>query len=121
MGRLDSPAGSLSGGQRQVLSLLMATIAPADLLLLDEHTSALDQKTAAMVTQVTKDLIRSANLTTLMVTHKLDDALKMGSRTVLMHQGKIVYDISGKERSNLSTADVVKRFEAYVASDSMLL
>lgn len=117
--RLDTYMGSLSGGQRQAISLLMATLSPMKILLLDEHTSALDPKTAASVMKLTQKIVTQKKLTTLMVTHSLHDALAYGTRTVMLHEGKIIYDVNGKARSELTPADLMRQFG--VDDDRLLL
>jgi putative ABC transport system ATP-binding protein len=109
--RLTSKVGLLSGGQRQALTVLMATIARPKLLLLDEHTAALDPKTAAVVLDLTTKIIAEGNLTTLMVTHNMEQALTVGTRTIMMHEGRVVLDISGPERLRLEIPDLLKMFE----------
>jgi len=109
--RLTSKVGLLSGGQRQALTVLMATIARPKVLLLDEHTAALDPKTAAVVMDLTKKIIAEGNLTTLMVTHNMEQALTVGTRTIMMHEGQIVLDIRGPERARLEITDLLKMFE----------
>jgi putative ABC transport system ATP-binding protein len=111
----------LSGGQRQAVSLLMATLSPLKILLLDEHTSALDPKTAAFVMELTESLIREKKLTALMVTHSLQQALLSGSRTVMLHEGKVIYDVSGAERSTLTVPDLLKKFGTSLDDDRLLL
>lgn len=108
--RLSSKAGLLSGGQRQALTLLMATLKKPKLLLLDEHTAALDPKTAAKVLQLTDQLIEENNLTTLMVTHNMRDAIKHGNRLLMMHDGRIILDINGEEKQKLTVEDLLKHF-----------
>lgn len=109
--RLTSKVGLLSGGQRQALTVLMATIASPKLLLLDEHTAALDPKTAAVVLDLTTRIIAGGNLTTLMVTHNMEQALTVGTRTIMMHEGRVVLDITGPERDRLKIPDLLKMFE----------
>jgi putative tryptophan/tyrosine transport system ATP-binding protein len=109
-GRLGDPMGLLSGGQRQALCLVMATLAPQKILLLDEHTAALDPKTAAFILELTQELVAQAGLTTLMVTHSLKQALDCGDRILMLHQGQIVLDASGAERQGLGVADLLDRF-----------
>jgi len=109
--RLDHPIGMLSGGQRQALTLLMATWLKPELLLLDEHTAALDPKTAAKVIQLTGDLIRHSHLTTLMVTHSMQQAVNMGDRILMLHQGRIVYDFGGQDKQRLKAGDLVALFD----------
>ncbi len=110
--RLDNEIGSLSGGQRQALTLLMATLRRPELLLLDEHTAALDPRAAEMVIRVTDDLVREGALTTLMVTHSMQQAVSLGDRLVMMHGGRIVADISGAEKKRLRPGDLLDRFDA---------
>lgn len=109
--RLTSKVGLLSGGQRQALTLLMATLQKPKLLLLDEHTAALDPKTAAKVLHLTRKLIADNNLTALMVTHNMKDALHYGNRTIMMHDGKIVVDIDRETKNQLKVDDLLKMFE----------
>lgn len=108
--RMDQPVGLLSGGQRQALTLLMATIRTPKLLLLDEHTAALDPGTAEKVLKLTRDLTAREELTTLMVTHDMEQALRMGDRTIMMDHGRIVLDVSGEERRNMTAEDLLARF-----------
>lgn len=123
--RLTTPVGLLSGGQRQALTLLMATFKQPRLLLLDEHTAALDPRTGNKVLALTEELVQELSLTTLMITHNIVDSLRVGNRTVMMHEGQIVLDISGQERSELTPQDVLRLFERnsgkQLASDRMLL
>jgi putative ABC transport system ATP-binding protein len=109
--RLGDPMSLLSGGQRQAVSLLMATLRPTRILLLDEHTAALDPKTAAFVLQLTDNIVAEQKLTTLMVTHSMRQALAIGDRTVMMHQGRIVFDTQGNERAKLDIAHLLALFE----------
>lgn len=109
--RLTDRMGLLSGGQRQAISLLMASLQPSRMLLLDEHTAALDPKTAAFVLQLTDDIVRSNHLTTLMVTHSMRQALDYGDRTVMLHQGRVVLDVAGEERRNMQIPDLLAMFE----------
>jgi putative ABC transport system ATP-binding protein len=102
--------GLLSGGQRQAVSLLMATLAPMQILLLDEHTAALDPKTAEFVLELTREMVAEQRLTTLMVTHSMRHALDCGSRTVMLHEGRICFDIAGEERAGLDVPDLVALF-----------
>ncbi|MDD3766447.1 MAG: ATP-binding cassette domain-containing protein [Eubacteriales bacterium] len=124
-GRLMTKVGLLSGGQRQALTLLMATLVKPKLVLLDEHTAALDPKTAAKVLELTQQIVERDNLTTIMVTHNMKDAIRMGNRLIMMHGGKIIYDVSGEEKKNLKVADLLKKFEVSsgdeFADDRMLL
>lgn len=123
--RLDTRVGLLSGGQRQALTLLMATLIPPQLLLLDEHTAALDPYTAPVVLELTEKFVRENSLTTIMVTHNMEDALRMGDRTVMMHEGQIMLDIAGRQRNNLSVQDLLDMFHKAsgqkVSNDRMLL
>ncbi len=108
---LDTPTGNLSGGQRQALSLLLATIVPPDLLLLDEHTAALDPKTSVALMQLTDDLVTSKNLTALMITHHMEDALKYGNRLIVMKDGKIVQDLTTSEKEQMKLEDFYRIFD----------
>jgi putative ABC transport system ATP-binding protein len=123
--RLGARAGLLSGGQRQALTLLMATLQQPDLLLLDEHTAALDPATAATIVDLTKQLVTEAGLTALMVTHNMGMALAVGTRTLMMHEGNIIMDLSGAERQGQTVRSLVEKFFALrgveAASDRMLL
>lgn len=123
--RLDSKVGLLSGGQRQALTLLMATIKKPQLLLLDEHTAALDPKTAKKVLDITQQVVEEHNLTTMMVTHNMKDAIKYGNRLIMMHNGTIIYDVSGEEKKNLHVSDLLLKFEqasgGEFANDRMML
>ncbi|MCX6265949.1 MAG: ATP-binding cassette domain-containing protein [Bacteroidetes bacterium] len=109
--RLDSPIGKLSGGQRQALTLLMASWIKPKLLLLDEHTAALDPKTAAKVISMTEEVVNRERLTTLMVTHSMQQAVNMGTRILMLHKGRIVYDFSGLEKQRLKAADLLALFD----------
>jgi putative ABC transport system ATP-binding protein len=108
--RLADRMGLLSGGQRQAVSLLMATLAPMKILLLDEHTAALDPKTAEFVLELTREVVAEQRLTTLMVTHSMRQALDCGERTIMLHEGRICLDVAGSERAGLGVADLVARF-----------
>ena len=123
--RLADKVGLLSGGQRQALTLLMASLNSPDLLLLDEHTAALDPKTAAKVLELTQKIVTENGLTTLMVTHNMHDAIRLGNRLIMMSDGKIIYEVSGEEKAKLHRADLMAKFEeaagAELASDRMLL
>ncbi|MCQ2501413.1 MAG: ATP-binding cassette domain-containing protein, partial [Lachnospiraceae bacterium] len=110
--RMDHPVGLLSGGQRQALTLLMATINPPKLLLLDEHTAALDPATAEKVLKLTKEIVDEHKITTLMITHNMEDALRMGNRTLMMDSGNIVIDVEGEKRAGLTVADLLEQFKA---------
>lgn len=115
--KLDRPMGLLSGGQRQALTLLMATMARPSLLLLDEHTSALDPRSANRVLRLTREVVVREGLTTLMVTHSLQDAVDLGDRLILMHRGRIVRDVSGPAKRWLKPGDLLADFDALRASD----
>lgn len=117
--RLTSKVGLLSGGQRQALTLLMATLKKPKLLLLDEHTAALDPKTAAKVLETTEKIVQRDHLTTLMITHNMRDAIAHGNRLIMMDAGRIVVDICGEEKKNLTVQDLLDKF--HVESDRMLL
>ena len=108
--RMNQPVGLLSGGQRQALTLMMATLNTPKLLLLDEHTAALDPATAEKVLGLTKRIVAENGLTCLMVTHNMQSALEVGNRTVMMNAGKIVMDVSGEERARLGVPDLLRRF-----------
>lgn len=108
--RLSSKVGLLSGGQRQALTLLMAVMQQPKLLLLDEHTAALDPKTAATVLELSDKFISESNLTAMMITHNMNDAIKHGNRLIMMHEGRIIYDVSGEEKMNLTVDDLLKKF-----------
>ncbi|MDO4975673.1 MAG: ATP-binding cassette domain-containing protein [Eubacteriales bacterium] len=123
--RLNHPVGLLSGGQRQALTLLMATINPPKLLLLDEHTAALDPATAEKVLKLTREIVEEHKITTLMITHNMQDALDMGNRTLMMDNGHIILDVEGEERKNLTVEDLMEQFKAgagkALVNDRMLL
>ena len=123
--RLESKVGLLSGGQRQALTLLMATMAEPKLLLLDEHTAALDPKTAEKVLDITKNIVEKRRLTTLMITHNMKDALRLGNRLIMMHEGNILVDVKGEEKSRLTVRDLLALFEKAagneMTNDSLLL
>lgn len=123
--RLSDKVGLLSGGQRQALTLLMATLKQPQLLLLDEHTAALDPKTAAKVLALTDEIVSQSHLTTLMVTHNMHDAIRMGNRLIMMADGHIIYDVAGEQKAQLHRADLMARFEevsgSELANDRMLL
>ncbi len=109
--RLDNAIGSLSGGQRQALTLLMATWLRPQLLLLDEHTAALDPKSADQVIRLTQEVVQSARLTVLMVTHSMQQATNLGDRIIMLNKGRVAHDFSGPEKSRLRPEDLVDRFE----------
>ena len=123
--RLTTKVGLLSGGQRQALTLLMATLTEPKLLLLDEHTAALDPKTASKVLDLTEKIVDERRLTTLMVTHNMNDAIRLGNRLIMMHEGRVIYDVSGTEKRSLTVADLLQKFEEVsggeLANDRMLL
>lgn len=108
--RLSSKVGLLSGGQRQAVTLLMATLKAPKLLLLDEHTAALDPKTAAKVLEITEKIVNESKLTTVMITHNMRDAIRYGNRLIMMHEGRIVVDVSGEEKSKLTVEDLLGLF-----------
>ena len=110
--RMKQPVGLLSGGQRQALTLLMATLVPPKLLLLDEHTAALDPSTAEKVLGLTREIVAEHHITTMMVTHNMKNALELGNRTLMMDSGRVVLDIGGEERKGLTVEDLLKRFKA---------
>ena len=123
--RLGDRMGLLSGGQRQAVSLVMSTLAPQKVLLLDEHTAALDPKTATYILDLTRDIVAEQQLTTLMVTHSMRQALDLGDRTIMLHEGRILFDVSGPEREGLTVSDLLQQFEAQqgeaLADDALLL
>jgi len=122
---MTSKVGLLSGGQRQALTLLMATLKKPRLLMLDEHTAALDPKTAKTVLDLTEKIIEENHLTALMVTHNMKDAIRLGNRLIMMHEGRIIYDVSGEEKKNLKVSDLLAKFEeasgGEFANDRMML
>ncbi|MGE4293223.1 MAG: ABC transporter ATP-binding protein [Desulfovibrio sp.] len=109
--RLTDATGLLSGGQRQALTMLMATLVRPKVLLLDEHTAALDPKTAVQIMHLTDELVRKGNLTTMMVTHNMAQAIEHGNRLIMFHQGRIILDISGEEKTRLRVPDLLDRFQ----------
>lgn len=117
--RMKQPVGLLSGGQRQALTLLMATLVTPKLLLLDEHTAALDPKTADKVLQLTEEIVARDNLTTLMVTHNMKNAIQYGNRLIMMDAGRVVVDIRGEEKKSLTVRDLLEKFN--IENDRMLL
>jgi putative ABC transport system ATP-binding protein len=117
--RLTAKVGLLSGGQRQALTLLMATLRKPKLLLLDEHTAALDPKTAAKVLDVTERIVKQNNLTTLMITHNMRDAINYGNRLIMMYDGKIVVDVSGEEKKHLTVEQLLNLFSQASGSDEV--
>lgn len=123
--RMSSKVGLLSGGQRQALTLLMATLQQPKLLLLDEHTAALDPSTAERVLDLTQQIVSANNLTTLMVTHNMKQAIQYGNRLIMMYEGNIIFDVKGEEKSSLKVADLLQKFESVshgsFANDRMIL
>jgi putative ABC transport system ATP-binding protein len=123
--RMTSRVGLLSGGQRQALTLLMATMEKPKLLLLDEHTAALDPKTALKVLTLSAKIVEENHLTTLMITHNMKDAIKYGNRLIMMHEGHIIYDVRGEEKQNLHVSDLLAKFQVAsgeeFANDRMIL
>ena len=117
--RMTAKVGLLSGGQRQALTLLMATLQKPKLLLLDEHTAALDPKTAAKVLDATQRIVEKDNLTTLMITHNMRDAIQYGNRLVMMYDGRIVVDVSGEEKKNLTVEQLLNLFSQASGSDEV--
>lgn len=109
--RMSSKVGLLSGGQRQAITLLMASLKQPKLLLLDEHTAALDPKTAAKVLEISDKIIEENHLTAMMVTHNMRDAITHGNRLIMMHEGRVIYDVSGEEKHNLEVKDLLSKFE----------
>ena len=121
--RMKTKVKLLSGGQRQALTLLMSTLKKPDLLLLDEHTAALDPKTASLVLGLTKEIVEQSKITTIMITHNMKDALSYGNRLIMMDQGKIIFDVSGGEKKRLKVEDLLLKFNQTkdAPSDAMLL
>ncbi len=122
--RMEQKVGLLSGGQRQALTLLMACFEKPRILLLDEHTAALDPKTAAKVMKITNDIVTSENMTTLMITHNMKDAIKYGNRLIMLNNGRIILDIKGEEKEKLSVEDLLKKFSQnadVVMNDKLIL
>ena len=119
--RLETPMFLLSGGQRQAISLLMATLSPLKILLLDEHTSALDPKTANFVMDLTQSMIAEKKLTALMVTHSLHQAIVFGNRMIMLHEGKVIDDIDDEQKNNLSVEQLLAKFGETVDDDRLLL
>ncbi len=109
--RLTSKVGLLSGGQRQAVTLLMATLKKPKLLLLDEHTAALDPATAAKVLNLTEELVSDGKITTIMITHNMNDAIRLGNRLIMMNNGEIIYDVGGDEKKNLKVSDLLDLFK----------
>ena len=123
--RLTAKVGLLSGGQRQALTLLMATLKKPKLLLLDEHTAALDPKTAKKVLDITEEIVAKENLITVMITHNMADAIRVGNRLIMMHEGQIVVDVKGEEKKKLTIEQLLQMFEASsgskLTSDKVML
>ena len=121
--RMKTKVKLLSGGQRQALTLLMSTLKKPDLLMLDEHTAALDPKTASLVLSLTDEIINKSNITTIMITHNLRDALNYGNRLIMMDQGSIIFDVKGDEKKKLTVEDLLKKFNQTkdAPSDAMIL
>ena len=123
--RLSSKVGLLSGGQRQAITLLMAAMKKPKLLLLDEHTAALDPKTAAKVLEISDKIIEENQLTAMMVTHNMKDAIAHGNRLIMMHEGRVIYDVTGEEKKKLHVSDLLAKFEeasgGEFANDRMML
>jgi putative ABC transport system ATP-binding protein len=118
--RLKDSVSLLSGGQRQSLTLVMVTLSLPKLLLLDEHTAALDPKTAQLVMDITQKIVEENNLTTVMVTHNMQQALRYGNRMIMLHEGRIQYDIQGEEKKALTVEEVVRRFGAELKDEALL-
>ena len=108
--KMDIPVGSLSGGQRQALALIMATLTPIDFLILDEHTAALDPKTAEIIMQLTDKIVKEKKVTTIMVTHNLRYAVEYGNRMIMMHQGNIILDKNAEEKAATEVDDILGIF-----------
>lgn len=123
--RLKDRVGLLSGGQRQALTMMMATLVRPEVLVLDEHTAALDPKTAHQILRITAEMVREQGLTTLMVTHNMQQALSLGNRLVMMHQGRIILDVAGQDKEGMRVEDLMARFYTVkgeeFSQDSMLL
>lgn len=123
--RMKTKVGLLSGGQRQALTLLMATLQKPKMLLLDEHIAALDPKTARKVLELTQTIVDRDKITTLMITHNMKDAIRIGNRLIMMYEGSIIYDVEGDEKKNLKTSDLLEKFETVsggeFSNDRMIL
>ena len=115
--KLDIPVGALSGGQRQALALLIATMTPLKLLILDEHTAALDPKSSSTVMELTKKVVDEKHVTTLMVTHNLKFAAEYGDRLIMMHRGNVVMDIEGEQKNNIHIKDLTNKFDEISIED----
>ena len=118
--RMKTKVGLLSGGQRQVVTLLMCTLTVPKLLLLDEHTAALDPATAENVMNITKEIVRANNITTMMITHNISSALTTGDRTVMLDKGKIMFDLSGKQREGMTKNDLLGLYSEKLDNDRIL-
>ncbi len=118
--RLKDPVGLLSGGQRQTLTLLMVTLSIPKVLLLDEHTAALDPKTAHKVLQLSREMIENYSLTTIMVTHNMQQAIEYGNRMIMLHEGRVRFDVSGEKKRNLSVEALVKSFGSVLKDETLL-
>jgi len=123
--RLSDPIGLLSGGQRQAVSLIMAVLKPMKILALDEHTAALDPKTAAFILELTQEIIQESGLTALMVTHSMHQAIELGNRTLMLHEGRVIFDVKGEAREGLTVSDLLDLFHKAsgleLDDDSLLL
>lgn len=123
--RLKDPIGRLSGGQRQAISLIMAVLQPMKIIALDEHTAALDPKTAAFILELTREIVEENHLTALMVTHSMHQALELGNRTLMLHEGRVVFDVEGEKRQGLKVSDLLELFHKAsgleMDDDSLLL
>lgn len=117
--KMDVKVGALSGGQRQALSLLMATMITPDLLLLDEHTAALDPKTSDLIIDLTEQIVKEKAITTIMITHNLKHAIQHGNRLLMFHQGKVILDISGEEKKKLTTEKLIEQFNSLNVIDDI--
>lgn len=117
--KINDKVATLSGGQRQALSLLMATLVQPDLLLLDEHTAALDPKTSELILNLTQRLVMEKRITTLMVTHNLKQAIEVGNRLIMFHKGKVILDLNGQEKSSLTIHDLINKFNHLTMHDEL--
>jgi len=120
--RLDDPVCLLSGGERQALTVTMATLAQPDILLLDEHTAALDPHNGAMITELTREFVERMRLTTIMVTHNMEQAIALGNRLIMMNKGEVIHELAGKEKENTQVSELVELFSRrHVTDDELLL